>query len=174
MGDAMQNAFKVGGTLVVAAALATSFFAPRAAAGSSDSQAASGGSAPSHDPPPPVPKVILISFDGAKPQFIDGFIAQHVLPADSGLGLLRQKGAHATQNITATPSLTAVSHLAIATGSTAVHNDVPSNTFHAVASPLPPTIRRFAAPIGGHNISPLAPPAPPTARPLWVALRAEG
>src|SRR5215475_7261484 len=177
MGDAMQNAFKVGSSLVVAAALATSFPGPRAAAGSAetDAHATAGGSVPSHDPPPsPVPKVILISLDGAKPQFIDGFIAQHVLPSDSGLGLLRQKGAHATQNITATPSLTAVSHLAIATGSTAVHNDVPSNTFHAVASPITATISGFAAPIGGYNISPLGPTATPTARPLWMTLREKG
>jgi predicted AlkP superfamily pyrophosphatase or phosphodiesterase len=168
----MQNAFKVGGALVVAAGLATDLFAPHAIAASSEADdSASAASSLGHSP---VPRVILISLDGAKPQFIEKFIATHVLPSDSGLGLLRRRGARALQNITETPSLTAVSHLAIATGSTAVHNDVPSNTFHAVASPITTLISGFAAPIGGYQISPLGPTANPTARPLWLALREKG
>src|SRR5262249_61911727 len=163
----MKNAFKVGGALIVAASLAMSCFAPHAIADSSQpGQSASTASSPKHDP---VPKVILISLDGAKPQFIEKFIATHVLPSDSGLGLLRRRGARAIQNITATPSLTAVSHLAIATGSTAVHNDVPSNTFHAVASPITATISGFAAPVGGYQISPLGPAAHPAALPRSLA-----
>ena len=122
----------------------------------------------------PVPKVIVISLDGAKPEFIDNYIATHVLPANSGLGLLRSKGTRATQNITATPSLTAVAHLAIATGSTAVHNDVPSNSFHPVASPIGTTASGFGAAIGGYAISPLGPTLNPTAIPLWVPLRNAG
>jgi len=171
MGDAMKNVFKVGGMLVAAAALAMGSFAPHAIAASPEA-AASTSSSSKHDPV--VPRVILISLDGAKPQFIEKFIATHVLPSDSGLGLLRRRGARAIQNITATPSLTAVSHLAIATGSTAVHNDVPSNTFHAVASPITATISGFAAPIGGYQINPLGPTANPTARPLWLTLREKG
>src|SRR5262245_30067943 len=171
MGDAMKNVFKVGGMLVAAAALAMGSFAPHAIAASPEA-AASTSSSSKHDPV--VPRVILISLDGAKPQFIEKFIATHVLPSDSGLGLLRRRGSRAIQNITATPSLTAVSHLAIATGSTAVHNDVPSNTFHAVASPITATISGFAAPIGGYQINPLGPTANPTARPLWLTLREKG
>lgn len=122
----------------------------------------------------PAPRVIVISLDGAKPQFIEDYLARHVLPSNSGIGLLRERGSRAIQNITATPSLTAVSHLAIATGSTAPHDDVPSNTFHAVAAPLSATIGGFAAPIGGYQISSLGPTPNPTARPLWMALREEG
>src|SRR5215831_5252568 len=59
----------------------------------------------------PVPKVILISLDGAAPRFIDKYID----PGMKGIGLLRSVGSHAAQNITASPSLTAVSHVAIAT-----------------------------------------------------------
>src|SRR5262249_23512772 len=70
------------------------------------------------------PKVVLISLDGAKPEFIQKFIDQGVLPRDGGLAQL-SRGVVARQNVTATPSLTAVSHIAIATGSTSVHNDIP-------------------------------------------------
>lgn len=118
----------------------------------------------------PVPKVILISLDGATPRFVDKFIA----PGTHGIALLRGAGVQAAQNITATPSLTAVSHIAIATGSTSVKNDVPSNTFHLVASAIGTSASGFAAPIGGYSISPLGPTASPTAKPLWTTLRDAG
>ena len=118
----------------------------------------------------PVPKVILISLDGAAPRFIDKYIE----PGMKGIALLRSVGSHAAQNITATPSLTAVSHLAIATGSTSVHNDVPSNTFQAVAGTLSSSLSGFAAPIGGYQINPLGPTENPTAKPLWMTLRDAG
>ncbi len=117
------------------------------------------------------PKVILISLDGAKPDLIQSYLASGDLSPRSGLGLLMAKGAMAAQNITATPSLTAVSHIAIATGSTAVNNDIPGNTFHAVAQPIGNTTSGFSAPIGGYQISPLGPSASPSAVPLWVTLR---
>jgi predicted AlkP superfamily pyrophosphatase or phosphodiesterase len=121
-------------------------------------------------PGSPVPKVILISLDGAAPRFVDKYID----PGLKGVGLLRAVGSHAAQNITATPSLTAVSHVAIATGSTAVHNDIPSNTFSAVAGTLSSSISGFGAPIGGYSISPLGPTDHPTAKPLWLQLRDHG
>ena len=52
-----------------------------------------------------------------------------MLPRDGGLARLSRNSAVAVQNVTASPSLTAVSHIAIATGSTAIHNDIASNTF---------------------------------------------
>ena len=85
----MQSALKVGGAFAAAAALAISFSGSHAIAGSSHW----GGG---HDPKPShgsVPKVILISLDGAKPQFIDKYISMGVLPSDSGLGLLREGGS---------------------------------------------------------------------------------
>src|SRR5262249_50230950 len=74
----------------------------------------------------------------------------------------------------ATPSLTAVSHIAIATGSTAVHNDIPSNTFHNVAAPIGVSASGFAAAIGGYRVTPLGPTPNPSADPLWVQLRERG
>lgn len=92
----------------------------------------------------------------------------------SGLGIIRRRGVSARQNITATPSLTTVSHITIATGSSAVHNDIPGNTFHPVGASIASSISGFAAPIGGYDIDPLGPSVTPTAEPLWVTLRAAG
>src|SRR3981189_2997404 len=105
-------------------------------------------------PPPPAPD--------------EGF-----LPKDVGLAKLG-RGVVSRQNVTASPSLTAVSHIAIATGSTAVHNDIPSNTFEAIVAPLTSRLSGFAAPIGGYHDRPLGPSPQPTASPLWVQLRQQG
>jgi predicted AlkP superfamily pyrophosphatase or phosphodiesterase len=120
------------------------------------------------------PRVVMISLDGAKPDFIQKFINEGVLPRDGGLARLSRRGAAAEQNVTASPSLTAVSHIEIATGSTAVHNDIPSNTFQAIVGPISSSISGFAAPIGGYRESPLGPSPRPTALPLWVQLRQQG
>ena len=85
-----------------------------------------------------------------------------------------RNGVVAGQNITATPSLTAVSHIAIATGSTAAHNDIPANTYHAIAQPIGQTLSGFGGPIGGYQFSPLGIDPTPTAEPLWVRLRNAG
>jgi predicted AlkP superfamily pyrophosphatase or phosphodiesterase len=120
------------------------------------------------------PRVLLISLDGAKPDLIRKYLDTGVLPRWGALGRLSLDGVSARRNVTATPSLTAVSHLAIATGSTAVHNDIPANTFHPVAAPITTSISGFAAPIGGYQISPLGPSPKPSAQPLWVRLRNAG
>jgi predicted AlkP superfamily pyrophosphatase or phosphodiesterase len=120
------------------------------------------------------PRVVVISLDGAKPDFIQKFIDEGVLPRDGGLARLSRRGAVAVQNVTASPSLTAVSHIEIATGSTSVHNDIPSNTFQAIVGPISSSISGFAAPIGGYQVSPLGPSPRPTAVPLWVQLRQQG
>jgi predicted AlkP superfamily pyrophosphatase or phosphodiesterase len=123
---------------------------------------------------PKAPKVILISLDGAKPGLINQYLNQGVLNPHSGVGLIRRYGVTAQQNITATPSVTAVSHIAIATGSTAAHNDIPGNTFHPVGATITTSISGFAAPIGGYEIAPLGPTTTPTAEPLWVQLQNAG
>jgi predicted AlkP superfamily pyrophosphatase or phosphodiesterase len=120
------------------------------------------------------PRVVLISLDGAKPDFIQKFIEEGVLPRDGALARLSRHGAVAIQNVTASPSLTAVAHIEIATGSTSVHNDIPSNTFQAIVAPITSSISGFAAPIGGYNVNPLGPSPQPTAAPLWVQLRQQG
>jgi predicted AlkP superfamily pyrophosphatase or phosphodiesterase len=119
-------------------------------------------------------RVLVISLDGAKPDLIRHFLRTGVLPRNGGLAMLSRDGVVAEQNITATPSLTAVSHIEIATGSTASHNDIPSNTFQAVAAAINTSVSGFAAPIGGYQISPLGPSTKPTAEPLWVRLRNAG
>src|SRR5262249_26535374 len=99
------------------------------------------------------PKVVVISLDGAKPDLIRKYLDEGVLPKNGGLARI-SRGVVARQNVTATPSLTAVAHIAIATGSTAVHNDIPSNTFHNVAAPIGISASGFAAAIGGRSVIP--------------------
>lgn len=120
------------------------------------------------------PKVVVISLDGAKPDLIEKYLKNGVLPKDGALGRLAKRGVVAEQNVTATPSVTAVSHIAIATGSTAAHNDITGNTFHPVVASVSTTISGFAAPIGGYQRDPLGEAFSPTAEPLWVQLRNHG
>jgi hypothetical protein len=129
------------------------------------------------DPPPRAsgaPQVVVISLDGAKPDLIREYLRAGVLDKKTGLGRIERHGVVADQNVTATPSLTAVSHIAIATGSTSAHNNIPANTFHPVAAAISATISGFAAPIGGYSLNPVGPDPTPTAEPLWVRLRAAG
>ena len=131
-------------------------------------------SADDHDRRGGRPQVVVISLDGAQPDLIERYLRTGVLDRRTGLGRLRHHGVVAEQNITATPSVTAVAHIAIATGSSAAHNDVPLNTFHPVGAPISTGISGFAAPIGGYDLAPLGPSGAPTAEPLWVQIRKAG
>ncbi|MBU7581883.1 MAG: alkaline phosphatase family protein [Nostoc sp. TH1S01] len=122
----------------------------------------------------PSPKVILISLDGATPDFVEQYLRDGVLNRRQGLGLLRRQGVYAQRNITCSASLTAACHVAIGTGSTAARNDINSNTFHLVASPFTSNISGFGAPIGGYStIGPTA-SVQPTAEPVWIGLQRSG
>jgi predicted AlkP superfamily pyrophosphatase or phosphodiesterase len=123
------------------------------------------------------PKVILISLDGATDTTIDRYLQNGILDANSGLGLLKNKGVAASSNETITPSLTAPAHIAIATGSSAVNNDINANSFHLIANPFATNTSGFAAPIGGFIYQSGIDPSEnnnPTANPLWLTLRAAG
>jgi len=120
------------------------------------------------------PRIIVISLDGATPRIVKDLLKSGALPDGSGIGLLKKKGFWAEQNITIAPSLTAAAHIAIATGSTAPKNDIPSNSFALVASPFFSTISGFAAPIGGYSIDGPGVSPDPTANPVWRALREKG
>ena len=115
------------------------------------------------------PKVILISLDGATDTIVDKYLQNGVLDAKTGLGFLKSKGVAATDNETVTPSLTAPSHIAIATGSTAVNNDINANSFHLIGNPFTTNTSGFAAPIGGYTYQSGIDPSEstnPTANPL--------
>ena len=123
------------------------------------------------------PKVILLSLDGATDAIVDKYLANGVLDAKTGLGLLKSKGVAATDNQTITPSITAPSHIAIATGSTAVNNDINANSFSLVSNPFTVNTSGFAAPIGGYDYQTGIDPSEdktPTATPIWTTLQAAG
>jgi predicted AlkP superfamily pyrophosphatase or phosphodiesterase len=121
-----------------------------------------------------VPKVVLISLDSANPAVVEQYLTNGVINPRTGLGILKSRGSRALQNDTIFPSLTAAAHIGIATGSTAIHNDIPANGFKLLVSPTSSTVSGFGAPIGGYQISPLGPTSSPTAVPLWVTLRNAG
>jgi hypothetical protein len=120
-----------------------------------------------------VPKVIVISLDGATPRLVDQHTASGALSPNQGLGLLQSKGMRAEQNTTVAPSLTAPGHIAIATGSTAARNEIIANTFHLVASPFNTNISGFSAPIGGYELTSHGPveSSTPTTGPAYVHAR---
>ncbi|BAY16966.1 hypothetical protein NIES21_28000 [Anabaenopsis circularis NIES-21] len=120
------------------------------------------------------PKVILISLDGATPDFVEQYLKDGVLNRRQGLGLLKRQGVYAERNITCSASLTAACHVAIGTGSTAARNDINSNTFHLVASPFTSNISGFGAPIGGYSTIGPSASVQPTAEPIWVGLQRNG
>jgi predicted AlkP superfamily pyrophosphatase or phosphodiesterase len=120
------------------------------------------------------PQVVVISLDGARADVVDALFRSGALDKKVGLGRLDTHGVVARQNITLTPSLTAVAHIGIATGSGSARNDVPANIFHPVAASIGTSISGFAAPIGGYTVAPLGATAAPTAEPLWVRLRQAG
>jgi len=120
------------------------------------------------------PKAVVISLDGCKTEIVRQLLASGALSPNKGIGLLFTRGAVANGSVTVSPSLTAVNHIALATGSTAAHNDIPSNTFHLVASPFTSNVSGFSAPIGGYDVVGPAESLNPTAEPLWIALRNAG
>jgi predicted AlkP superfamily pyrophosphatase or phosphodiesterase len=120
------------------------------------------------------PKAIVISLDGATEWLVNQYLDSGVLGQQEGIGLLQRRGVKALRNITVCPSLTAPSHIAIATGSTAAANDIIANTMHLIASPFASNVSGFAAPIGGYLVNPPAEAPTPTAEPIWVALRKAG
>ncbi len=123
------------------------------------------------------PKTVLISLDGATNTILKEYLKNGVLDPTKGLGLLASKGVIASGNQTITPSLTAPSHIAIATGSTAVDNDINANSFHLIANPFATNTSGFAAPIGGYNYQSGIDPSEsntPTANPIWLGLEKAG
>jgi predicted AlkP superfamily pyrophosphatase or phosphodiesterase len=116
--------------------------------------------------------VVLISLDGATPRLVNEYLNTGVLNPREGLGLLRNNGVMALQNITCSPSLTAACHTTLNSGATTAKHDVPANGFHLVASPFKSNISGFAAPIGGYAIP--GGNAKPTAEPIWLGLRRAG
>lgn len=72
-------------------------------------------------------KVVLISFDGMKNESVKKYMKENKLPH---IKKLQDNGVSAKNPITITPSLTAPSHAAIATGATPKQTGIVSNHWH--------------------------------------------
>ena len=90
-------------------------------------------------------KVILISFDG----FMNEVLQLYLRDAFStkGLGIIQKEGVIADGMKVALPSLTATSHISIATGATPGRHGVVSNTFHTVSDEITSGQNGFSAKI---------------------------
>lgn len=122
------------------------------------------------------PKNIVISLDGATFSILKYYLETEQLNPNTGLGLIAKEGVFVPSTVV-TPSLTAPSHIAIATGSSAARNNINANSFHLIKSPFNTNISGFGAPIGGYDA--LHPDGAHedetlTAEPLWVRLREAG
>jgi predicted AlkP superfamily pyrophosphatase or phosphodiesterase len=97
-------------------------------------------------------KTILISFDGAQPQVIEKLLEQKKLPRDGGFAELIGKGTRARGMTSVLPTLTATSHITMATGAYPERTNIPMNSFHNTESPLTTTTSGFAAPISAETL----------------------
>ncbi|MBD2096113.1 alkaline phosphatase family protein [Trichocoleus sp. FACHB-591] len=122
------------------------------------------------------PQNIVISLDGATFSILKNYVETEQLNPNTGLGLIAREGVFVPSTVV-TPSLTAPSHIAIATGSSAARNDINANSFHLIKSPFNTNISGFGAPIGGYDALHLDGAHEDetlTAEPLWVKLREAG
>ncbi|WP_409369063.1 alkaline phosphatase family protein [Lysinibacillus sp. 38-6] len=102
-------------------------------------------------------KVILISFDGMKNDYTNQYVQENKLPH---IQQLLENGVTAKNPMTITPSLTAPSHAAIATGATPKETGIVSNHFHEPSTALEKEKSGFRAEI--------------EVPPLWVEARKQG
>jgi Type I phosphodiesterase / nucleotide pyrophosphatase len=103
-------------------------------------------------PPASALRTILISFDGAQPEVIEKLLEQQKLPRNGGFAELVNKGTRARGMIAVLPTLTATSHISIATGAYPERTNIPMNTFHDTETPLTTTISGFGAPINAETL----------------------
>ncbi|WP_192797493.1 alkaline phosphatase family protein [Psychrobacillus glaciei] len=102
-------------------------------------------------------KVILISFDGMKNEYTKKYIKDNKLPH---IKQMQDNGVTAKNPSTITPSLTAPSHAAIATGATPIQTGIVSNHWHEPNTVLDNEKNGFREEI---EVSP-----------LWVEARKQG
>ena len=82
------------------------------------------------------PQVVVISLDGARPDLVEHYLKTGVLDRKTGLGRLKARGVAADQNITVTPSVTAVAHIAIVTAASSA-TKLPSDSTCRTSSRTP-------------------------------------
>jgi hypothetical protein len=97
-------------------------------------------------------RTILISFDGAQPEVIEKLLEQKKLPRNGGFAALIDKGTRARGMTSVLPTLTATSHITIATGAFPERTNIPMNTFHDTETALTATTSGFSAPIGAETL----------------------
>jgi predicted AlkP superfamily phosphohydrolase/phosphomutase len=83
--------------------------------------------------PPTRPRVVILSLDGARDDWVDGYLEDGTMP---NLAALAQRGARAEYAQTIDPSMTAAAHVSIATGAYPNHTGQVSDSFHLSRNPI--------------------------------------
>ncbi|HUK13194.1 MAG TPA: alkaline phosphatase family protein [Thermoanaerobaculaceae bacterium] len=105
-------------------------------------------------------RVVLLSLDGLAATRHRELVRAGAYPDRDGLAAFEAGGYVVERALPAEPTLTAVSHTAIATGAFPAVNGIVSNTFHLPGTPVTQGISGFSAPWG--------------AEPLWGAFLRQG
>jgi len=114
------------------------------------------------DQPPDIraERVVMISYDSVGADLARRWIADGVAASPDGLAGMAQNGLSAERLRMVDPTLTAVNHLALATGGDAAATGIVSNTFHLEGVPITESVSGFTT--------------SSAAEPLWVAARRNG
>jgi len=117
---------------------------------------------PVHPPtaPPRAARVVLLSHDGMAAHRHADLLHRGLYRDPDGLAAFAGKGLVVRQAIPVNPTLTAVNHAAIATGTHPGRTGIVSNLFHLPGTPLTKTVSGFDHPW--------------QAEPLWHAFRRQG
>jgi predicted AlkP superfamily pyrophosphatase or phosphodiesterase len=111
-------------------------------------------------PAEPRRRVVLVSFDGVSGQRLERLLAEAGKLTAGGFRRIASRGFVASRSVPPTPSLTAVSHVTIATGALPQATGIVANTMLDRSKPFGATISGFEAPIRAET--------------LWEAARRQG
>ena len=110
-------------------------------------------------PPSPVPRVVVLSLDGAAAETLHRLWREGALSA-GGFRQFFEDGQVADKLVPVSPSLTSVNHISLATGFAPEGTGIVGNRFHPAGAPFLDTVSGFDAPIGTET--------------LWEAARRQG
>ena len=120
--------------IIVLASLALRTAPPsKPVASASPAPAVASTSSPAAEKATPRPRLMLISIDGARDDYVDRFIADGTMP---NLAKLAREGVRAEYLRSIIPSLTAAAHASIGTGAYPHRTGIVSNKFHKSEDPF--------------------------------------
>jgi predicted AlkP superfamily pyrophosphatase or phosphodiesterase len=102
-------------------------------------------------PPSPVPRVLVLSLDGAAAETLQRLWREGAFGED-GFRQFFEDGQVADRLVPVDPTLTAVNHISLATGFAPEATGIVSNRYHPQGAPFLDTVSGFEAPIGTETL----------------------